>query len=98
MTKPLSVIWICSTHASQNNQQFPHTTKAGQFHCDQLTQTRSSISRFGFPRLPDLQEMSIRIVEEGPCLVAVMGRWGDKFGSARAKDLIGSRAVRNPYG
>jgi hypothetical protein len=41
--------------------------------------------------------MSIRIMEEGPYLVAPIERWGNKFGSARAKDLIGSRTVRDPY-
>src|SRR5260221_9560413 len=40
--------------------------------------------------------MSIRVMEEGPGLVAPIERRGEKLGSARAEDLVGSRAVRNP--
>ena len=35
-------------------------------------------------------------MEEGPGLVAPLERRGEKLGSARAEDLVGSRAVRNP--
>src|SRR4249919_3208540 len=61
----------------------------------QHTQTCSFASYFGFPHLPDLKEMSIRVMEEGPGLVAHIERRGDKLGSARAERLVGSRAVRN---
>src|SRR5260370_6761729 len=40
--------------------------------------------------------MSIWVMEEGPGLVAPSERRGEKLGSARAEDLVGSRAVRNP--
>src|SRR5258708_19730430 len=40
--------------------------------------------------------MSIRVMEEGPDLVAPIERRGEKLGSARAEYLVGSRAVRNP--
>src|SRR5258708_6718172 len=40
--------------------------------------------------------MSIRVMEEGPGLVAPIERSGEKLGSARAEDLVGSQAVRNP--
>jgi hypothetical protein len=36
-------------------------------------------------------------MEEGPGLVAPIERRGEKLGSARAQDLVGSRAVRNPH-
>ena len=49
-----------------------------------------------FPHLPDLQEMSIRVMEEGPSLVAPLEGRGEKLGSARAQDLVGSQAIRNP--
>ncbi|HCF86271.1 MAG TPA: hypothetical protein DEV72_13840, partial [Ktedonobacter sp.] len=35
-------------------------------------------------------------MEEGPGLVAPIERRGEKLGSARAEDVVGSRAVRNP--
>jgi hypothetical protein len=62
----------------------------------QHTQTCSFAAHFGFPHLPDLEEMSIRVMEEGPGLVAPIERRGEKLGSARAEDVVGSRAVRNP--
>src|SRR6266536_3612410 len=40
--------------------------------------------------------MSIRVMEEGPDLAAPIEERGEKLGSARAEDLVGSRAVRNP--
>src|SRR6266536_5033443 len=40
--------------------------------------------------------MSIRVMEEGPDLAAPIEGRGEKLGSARAEDLVGSRAVRNP--
>jgi hypothetical protein len=54
-------------------------------HRDQLTQTYLFASPFGFPRLPDLQEMSIRVKEEGAGLLSPIERWGDKLRSARAE-------------
>ncbi len=42
---------------------------------DQLTQTCSFASPFGFPHLPDLQEMSIRVKEEGPGLLEIPSRF-----------------------
>src|SRR5258708_19275081 len=62
----------------------------------QYTHTCSFASHFGFSHLPDLEEMSIRVMEEGPGLVAPLEGRGEKLSSARAQDLIGSRAVRNP--
>src|SRR2546425_623655 len=62
----------------------------------QYTHTGSFAAHFGFPHLPDLEEMSIRVMEEGPGLVAPLEGWGEKLGSARAEDLVGNRAVRNP--
>src|SRR5712691_2872852 len=52
----------------------------------QHTHTCSFASRRSFPHLPDLQEMSIRVMEEGPGLVAPLERRGEKLGSARAED------------
>ncbi len=60
-----------------------------------LPQMSLFASPFGFPHLPDLQEMSIWVMEEGPGLVAPIERRGEKLGSARAQDLVGGRAVRN---
>jgi hypothetical protein len=62
---------------------------------DQLTHMSLFSSPFGFPLLPDLQEMSIWVMEEGLGLVAPLERRGEKLGSARAQDLVGGRAVRN---
>src|SRR5260370_16199807 len=62
----------------------------------QYTHTCSFASHFGFSHLPDLQEMSIRVMEEGPGLVAPLEGRGEKLGSARAQDLVGSQAIRNP--
>src|SRR2546421_241413 len=64
----------------------------------QHTQTCSFAAHFGFPHLPDLEEMSIRVMEEGPGLVAPLERRGEKLGSARAEDLVGSRAVGKSLG
>src|SRR6266699_3833176 len=62
---------------------------------DQPTQMSLFASPFGFPHLPDLQEMSIWVMEEGPGLVAPLERRSEKLGSARAQDLVGGQAVRN---
>src|SRR5258708_841525 len=40
--------------------------------------------------------MPIRVMEEGPGPVAPSERRGEKLGSARAEDVVSSRAVRNP--
>src|SRR5437588_11580723 len=40
--------------------------------------------------------MSIRVMEKGARLVAPLERGSEKLSSARAQDLIGSQAVRNP--
>src|SRR6266567_7132754 len=62
---------------------------------DQPTHMSLFASPFGFPHLPDLQEMSIWVMEEGPGLVAPLERRSEKLGSARAQDLVGGQAVRN---
>src|SRR5437868_7683820 len=61
-------------------------------------QACSPASLWGFPRLRDLQQMAIRVVEEGPDLVTPLDGRGDEHGSAGAQHLVGSRAVRHPHG
>ena len=61
-------------------------------------QACSPASLWGFPRLRDLQQMAIRVVEEGPDLITPLDGRGDEHGSAGAQHLVGSRAVRHPHG
>ncbi len=65
-------------------------------HRDQLTQTCSFASRFGFPHLPDLQEMSIRVKEEGPGLLSPIERRGNKLRSIFFHRCCPSRFSSDP--
>src|SRR6266566_2818253 len=48
--------------------------------------------------LGELQEMAIRIAEEGPDLVAPIDGRGEELGSAGAQHLVSGRAIRHPDG
>src|SRR5437660_11451483 len=48
--------------------------------------------------LGELQEMAIRIAEEGSDLVAPIDGRGEELGSARAQHLVSGRAIRHPDG
>ena len=47
------------------------------------------------PRLPDLDEMSIRVQEEGLGFLPSLERGSQKLRSARAQEVVGGQAVRN---
>src|SRR2546421_10735271 len=48
--------------------------------------------------LGELQEMAIRIAEEGSDLVAPIDGRGEELGSARAQHLVSGRTIRHPDG
>src|SRR3989441_12837885 len=73
----------------------PFVSQDSSLYPDQLIHMSLFASPFGFPHLPDLQEISIRVMEEGPSLVAPFKGRGEKLGSPRAQDLVSGRAVGN---